>query len=269
MNNVVSKARKLYSGLPTPEWSFKQKLALSARILAQEGHGGTLSGQISCRDSNENMGDTSEEWDGTMYTQVYGVPLEKLEPQSFIKINSDLEVVEGNGFPNLANRFHLHVYRNRPDIQCVIHTHPPASTVLAMTGQPLHIGNMDTMGLYDQVGHLPTWPGVPFGDEEGEIISNVMGKDNWAALLGHHGMIVGGKSIEEATYRAVFFEKAAAQQLQLMAAMNGEPFPQVDKATAERAREWRMNPGPCASSFQFLGSTGHAKWSIESLIGVV
>lgn len=246
---AITTARKLTQGMPKPEWSFKQKLALSARILADEGHGKSLSGQISCRNSDANITSSDKPWDGTMYTQVYGVPLELLDPSHFIKINHNLEVLEGTGFPNLANRFHMHVYHKRPDIQCIIHSHPPASIILGMTGQPLHIGNMDVMGLYDQVGYLPNWPGVPFGDEEGEIISDVMGETNMAALLGHHGMIVGGRNIEEATYRAVFFEKAAAQQLQLMAAMNGKPFPQVDKLTAERAREWRISPGPVTAHF--------------------
>ena len=51
-------------------------------------------------------------------------------------------------------------------------------------------------------------PGVPFGDEEGELISGVLAPDHKAALLAHHGLITCGGSIEEATYRAWFFERA-------------------------------------------------------------
>jgi len=240
---AINKARKLTAGMRQPTWTLKQKMALSARILAEQGQGKTLSGQISCRDNATSGSDMQ------MWTQVYGVPLEHLRPHQFIKINDRLEVVEGSGFPNLANRFHLHVYRERPDIQCMVHTHAPWSSALGLTGVPLHIGNMDVMALYDQTAHLPSWPGVPFGDEEGEIISNAIGKNNWAALLGHHGLFVGGRTIEEATYRAYFFEVAAEMQMKAMSVMGGRPLPTVDRATAERAREWRLNAGPVKAHF--------------------
>ena len=114
-----------------------------------------------------------------------------------------------------------------------------------MTGHPLHIGHMDTMCFYDDVQYLPSWPGIPFGDEEGEIISGVL-KDKWSALLAHHGLIVGGTSIEQTTYRAYFFEKAAAMHLEALAAVGGdsERLPKVNAELARKARDWRISDGP-------------------------
>jgi ribulose-5-phosphate 4-epimerase/fuculose-1-phosphate aldolase len=88
-------------------------------------------------------------------------------------------------------------------------------------GVPLHIQHMDFMGLWNDMAFLPKWPGLPFGDEEGKIISEVLGAKKWGALLAHHGLLVGGRSVEEATYRAYFFEKAAAAQLKV----NNNCFP--------------------------------------------
>ncbi|RYH13133.1 aldolase [archaeon] len=197
-----------------PNYTLKQKLALSARILADHGQGQTLSGQISCRD-------VSADGDVAMWTGVYGKSFDEYTAKDFIKIDSKLQVVEGSGAPNLATRFHLHVYRGRPDIQCIVHTHPIHTSALAQLGVPLHISHMDHMALYDDIQFLPEWPGVPFGDEEGAIITSVLAPNHYGALLAHHGLIVGGRTLEEATYRAFFFERAAQVQLLTMAANGG------------------------------------------------
>eukprot|EP00392_Amoebophrya_sp_AT5.2_P019910 g20943.t1 len=244
---AINRAKALTSKMVQPSWPRDQKMALTARILADAGHGGTLSGQISCRDNNETRAKEGLHF----WTQVYGVPLELIRPSDFILVNDRLEVVDGNGFPNLANRFHLHVYKARPDINCFVHTHPTWTNALSMTGLPLHIGHMDTMALYDQVAHIPDWPGVPFGDEEGEIIQTALGKSNWGVLAAHHGLMVGGRTIEEATYRAIFFEHAAEMQIKALSAIGGNftSLPDVDRITAERAREWRISPGPVKAHF--------------------
>lgn len=227
-----------------PQYTVQQKLALSARILADFGQGETLSGQISCRDEPVD-GDVS------MWTGVYGKAFDEYTPIDLIKIDSKLQVIDGHGAPNLATRFHLHVYRNRSDINCIVHTHPIHTSALAQLGVPLFISHMDHMALYDDVQFLPVWPGVPFGDEEGAIITGVLAPNHNAALLAHHGMIVAGRTVEEATYRAVFFERAAQVQLAMMAANGGSlnNLPQVDKHLAEIARDWRISEGPVKAHY--------------------
>jgi L-fuculose-phosphate aldolase len=229
-----------------PEYSNRQLLALSARILADNGHGGTLSGQISCRDTGgDGDGDVA------MWTGVYGKSFDEMATKDFIRIDSQLQVVSGKGTPNLATRFHLHVYRNRPDVQCIVHTHPIHTSALSQLGVPLFINHMDHMALYNDVQFLRNWPGVPFGDEEGEIITSVLAPNHNAALLAHHGLIVTGRNIEEATYRAYFFERAAHIQLKTMAANGGsmDNLPQVDRKLAETARDWRISEGPVKAHY--------------------
>ena len=140
--SAIRKAEALTTGMDEVDWSLQEKMALAARILAKQGHGNTLSGQITARADDQHTGQLF------MWTQRYGTPLELIVPGDFVKIDENLDVVDGEGFPNLATRFHLHVYRNRPDMKCAVHTHAPWTSALAMTGFPLHIGHMDTM-----VGH--------------------------------------------------------------------------------------------------------------------
>jgi L-fuculose-phosphate aldolase len=77
-------------------------------------------------------------------------------------------VIDGDGIPSPANRFHISLYEARSDITCVVHTHPLYTSALSMLGTPLTISHMDTCILYDDVGFLMEWPGVPVSYDEGK-----------------------------------------------------------------------------------------------------
>jgi L-fuculose-phosphate aldolase len=240
----IAEAKRRTMELSDPGYNLQQKLALTARILAWQGQGNTLSGQITCRDHLP---------DGrlALWVQKYGLGVEELTPSDFIHVDEDLKPIDPNetAFPNYATRFHVHVYRKRPDIQCMVHSHPIHVSALAMTGQKLQPEHMDFMAFYEEVQHLEEWPGVPFGDLEGEIISSLLGEEHWSGLLANHGLIVAGKNIEEATYRAYFFERAAKAQLLAMAA--SPSLRPVKKELGNQARDWRMAKGPVLAHYRY------------------
>lgn len=200
-------SKEMSTHLEKPSWSPKQKLALSARILANQGHGSGLAGQVTARGEKP----------GTMWTGRFGLGLEEFRSSNFLLVDEDLNVIEGEGMANPANRFHLWIYRVRPDVNSIVHTHPPNVSALSMLGVPLKPSHMDTAMFYNDCAFLEHWPGPPIGDEEGELISNALG-DKRAILLAHHGQLSTGKNIEEATILAYNFEHAARLQLLAMAA---------------------------------------------------
>jgi L-fuculose-phosphate aldolase len=184
--------------LPDSGWSLRQKHALAARILAKEGHGAGLAGQVTVgHDAN------------TFWTLTFGLMFDEATAGNAIRIDHDINVVEGDGMANPANRFHAWVYRARPDAGAIVHTHAPWCSALSMVGEPLAIAHMDATPLYDDVAYLPEWPGIPLADDEGRIIAEALGGKR-AILLAHHGLLTLGKTIEEATVLAVFMERAAA-----------------------------------------------------------
>ena len=137
-----------------------------------------------------------------------GLGFDEITASNLLKVDYDLNVLEGDGMANPANRFHTWVYNARPDINCIIHTHATHTVALAMLERPLKIAYMDVCVLYDDVAFLPIWTGVPVGNEEGKVISETLG-DKRAILLSHHGLIVTGSTVEEACAVAVMFERAA------------------------------------------------------------
>lgn len=219
------------------EWSTRQKLALTCRILFEAGHDSGLAGQISARGTEP----------GTYYTQQLGLGFDEISASNLLLVNNDLEVLEGKGMPNPANRFHSWVYNARPDVHCIIHTHPTHIVALSMLEIPLQISHMDMCPLFDDCAFLKEWPGVPVGNEEGEIIANALG-DKRAVLLAHHGQLVAGECIEQACVLAELIERAA--RLQLLASAAGEIKPIPEKLGKE-AHDWILRPARSAATFAY------------------
>jgi L-fuculose-phosphate aldolase len=198
---------------PMPAYTVQQKLAITCRLLAHEGHGSGIAGQITARGAQP----------GTFWTQRLGLGLEEITASNLILVDDNLDVLQGSGIPNPANRFHLWIYRARPEVNCIIHTHPFYCSALGMIGTPLAVSHMDATALYEDCAFLARWPGVPFGDEEGRIISEALG-DKRAILLAHHGQLVACGAPEEAAVLAVEMEHTAKMQLAAMAAGNIVPI---------------------------------------------
>lgn len=207
-----------------PQLSDRQRLALTCRILFDKGHDAGLAGQITCRTVTGNG----------FITQAFGLGFDEITAENLMEVNADLEPLDGKGMANPANRFHTWIYQQHPEVNCIIPTHPTHVAALAMLAVPLQIAQMDTCALYQDCAFLREWPGVPVGNEEGEIISAALG-NNRAILLAHHGQLVVGKSIEEACNLAILIERAAKLQLLAMATGQIQPLPQE---LAQEAHDW-------------------------------
>jgi L-fuculose-phosphate aldolase len=204
-------------------------LTRCAWILADEGHESGLAGQLTARGPDE----------GTFWTLPLGLAFDEADEASWLLIDGAMNVLEGAGSygirePNPATRFHLWVYRARADVQAIVHTHPPAASVLAAAEQPLVVAHMDATPLFDDMAFLPDWPGLPTADREGELIAGGLGTKH-AMLLAHHGLLAAGRSVAEAAFLAVFIERMA--RLQVDAAPLGGVKP-IDAGEARRARDF-------------------------------
>lgn len=146
--------------LRIPPWRVEKKIVLSSRILHAQGHDSGLAGQITARVDGSS----------DFLTQQMGLGLEETEVSNLLRVNAELQVVADNGMPNPANRFHAWIYREQPDVRCIIHTHALHAFALSMLGRPLQVAHMDSCALHDDVPYLPAWPDVPVSDNESELI---------------------------------------------------------------------------------------------------
>jgi ribulose-5-phosphate 4-epimerase/fuculose-1-phosphate aldolase len=119
---------------------------------------------------------------------------------------------------------------------CVLHTHMPYATALALTGQ----GALDTtlsqnaMRFHERVAVDRTYNGLALDAGEGERIARAMqGRD--VAFLGNHGVIVCGARIDHAYDDLYYLERACMHEV--LARSTGLPLRQADAALARHVCE--------------------------------
>ncbi|RVX68601.1 hypothetical protein B0A52_07028 [Exophiala mesophila] len=218
--------------------TLQETLACACRLIAMRQEDAGLAGQITAR---------SLDHEGRYWTLRFGVGWDEAEPDDFIEVDGDLRTTSGTGMANPATRFHLWVYAGRRDIQCIIHTHSPWVSALVAAGEPLVVAQMDMTPFYDDCAFLSEWPGVPIADQEGVIIAGALGQKK-SIVLAHHGSLTAGVSIQEATYLAVYLERAARTQVR------ARPFGKLSPLRADMASEahdYLLRPRLVGATFEY------------------
>jgi L-fuculose-phosphate aldolase len=147
------------------------------------------------------------------------------------------DLLEGTARPPLEFHIHSEIYRARPDVNAVMHTHPQWSTFLTMTGvpyQPVYaqgvlLGDLPIMDSPLSVNTKPM----------GEKLAATLGRGP-AALLKAHGAVTVGADVVEAFVLAAYLEENAYRQY--MAMQIGKPYV-FSEAEQQACREklWSAN----------------------------
>ena len=130
-----------------------------------------------------------------------------LRPEHLIVIDVDGKVVEGNLSPSSDTASHLYIYRQRPDVGGIVHTHSPYATAFAAVNKPIPVvltAIADEFG-----GPIPCGSFALIGGEEiGKVVVESIGR-SVAVLLKNHGVFTIGKNAESAVKAAVMVEDVA------------------------------------------------------------
>lgn len=124
-----------------------------------------------------------------------GVSKGYLEPHMLVKVNLEGEILEAHeGYrPSTEVKMHLRIYRELPEMNGVVHAHPPFGTAFAIKGEAL-----DKMMMPESViamGDIPLAKyGTPSTEEVPDSIMPFLGKKT-AVLLESHGALSWGKDV--------------------------------------------------------------------------
>lgn len=145
---------------------------------------------------------------GLVAIKPSGVRYEDLTAASMVVVNLDGAVVEGDLKPSSDTASHLYVYRHRPDVNGVVHTHSRYATAFAAVGRPIPVyltAQADEFG-----GEIPCAGFAFIGDDSiGQLVVDGIGSSP-AILLRNHGVFTLGPSAEAAVKAAVMVEDIAA-----------------------------------------------------------
>lgn len=142
-----------------------------------------------------------------VYIKPSGYAFEELKPEDYVAIDVNTgELLEGDKKPSCEYPSHLACYRTRPDVQAVVHAHPPLAIGIINAGEEIRPLTPDFVAYVGKVAHLPFI--IPAGQELGDAVASVIGQHN-AVLLRNHGVITVGRNLKEAYLRMRLIEDAA------------------------------------------------------------
>jgi L-ribulose-5-phosphate 4-epimerase len=144
---------------------------------------------------------------GLVVIKPSGIRYEELRPEHHVVVNLQGNVVEGTLKPSSDTASHLYIYRHRPDVNGVVHTHSPYATAFAALGRPIPV-YLTAMG--DEFGGpIPCAGFALIGDEKiGQQVVEHIGSSP-AVLLKQHGVFTVGPTAEAAVKAAVMVEDVA------------------------------------------------------------
>jgi L-fuculose-phosphate aldolase len=135
------------------------------------------------------------------------VNCDNLHAHALITVDLEGNVVEGNLKPSTELKLHLAVYKSRPDVNAIVHTHSTYGCAMAVSRQALPPILEDMAQLVG--GPVPVAEYAPAGTAElAENCSHALGKLN-AVFLANHGVIGVGRELEEAFQVCQIVERTA------------------------------------------------------------
>ena len=145
--------------------------------------------------------------DGMLITPT-STPYEVMQPEQIVHMHLDGSHDPAQR-PSSEWRFHRDILQARPDVNAVVHAHPPFSTMLAIMG--LEIPPVHYMIACAGGDTIRCAPYATFGTQELSEYAVRALEDRRACLLAHHGMIAIGPSLSKAMWLAVEVETLARQ----------------------------------------------------------
>ena len=145
---------------------------------------------------------------GLVAIKPSGVRYEDLTASTMVVVDLDGKVVEGGHKPSSDTASHLYIYRHRPDVNGVVHTHSRYATAFAAVGRSIPVyltAQADEFG-----GEIPCAGFALIGDEAiGAQVVETIGRSP-AVLLKNHGVFTVGPSATSAVKAAIMTEDVAA-----------------------------------------------------------
>jgi L-ribulose-5-phosphate 4-epimerase len=144
---------------------------------------------------------------GLVVIKPSGVPYENLRAVDMVVLDLDGRIIEGSLKPSSDTATHLYIYRQRPDVGGIVHTHSPYATAFAAVNKPIPVvltAIADEFG-----GPIPCAGFALIGDEAiGRLVVEGIGKSS-AVLLKNHGVFTIGRDAHAAVKAAVMAEENA------------------------------------------------------------
>lgn len=178
--------------------NYKEALLEAGKKMFHSGLTVETWGNISLRDPGT----------GLVYLTPSAMPYDSLTENDVVVMRPDGSIAEGKRKPTVEAGLHLGVYRVRPEINAVLHTHPVQSMVFSVLRRPIPPVTDEAAQIFGDTVNVAEYalPGTP------ELAANArtaLGKNGMACLLANHGAVCLGKDIGSAFRACTVLEMTA------------------------------------------------------------
>jgi ribulose-5-phosphate 4-epimerase/fuculose-1-phosphate aldolase len=177
------------------------RLVAAYRLFWKLGFDEGVMGHLSFRDP---------EFPDRFWLNPFGLSLGLIRTSDLMCIGLDSSVIEGDGYPHIGGvPLHSAIYRDRPEVKAVAHTHSPAGKAWSTLGRLIAPISTEAAVFFGRHAIYDS-----FANGEGAALAEAA-KDNRAVIMKSHGILTVGESIDEAAYLFASLEKVCAEQLRV------------------------------------------------------
>ena len=162
--------------------------------ICEVGHALYNHGFVAANDGNISVKISENEY----YCTPTGVSKGALTPDMIIKVDRNGNKIEGKLNPSSEIKMHMRVYQERPDVNAVVHAHPPVATAFTVAGIDLDQYILPEAVL--TIGSVPTCAyGTPSTMEIPDSLQPYI-QNHDAFLLQNHGALTVGCTLNKALF---------------------------------------------------------------------
>jgi L-fuculose-phosphate aldolase len=223
------------------EADLRQRIVEIGRLMYQKGWIAANDGNVSVRLSSDRILATPTRVSKGM-----------MREEDLIICDMEGNRVSGDRERTTEILMHLAIYQTRPDVQAVVHAHPPVSTGFAVAGRPLDLALLPEVVIY--LGSVPLAAyGLPGTTELTEALKPFIPSYD-ALLMANHGVVTYGSDLWRAFFNMEMVEHFARISLvsELLGGPKVLPREEVQRLASARSRYGSQTPcsgqsGPVAA----------------------
>jgi L-fuculose-phosphate aldolase len=220
------------------ERALKDDLLHAYHILDADGQASGIAGHLTARLPGADR----------FWSHRWGVGFDEVRAEGLIEADFDLNTLRGEGRVNPTLHIHTRIYRARPDVACIIHTHGKAGVALGCAGMALETITQTGAIFHDDIALFDEFHGIVLDTNEGDAIAAALGPKR-GLLLKNHGALVVGANVAEACIGMTVLEWAADVQLRAAAA---GPLQHLDPVAATQSKRFLLDAKNLGLRWDFL-----------------
>jgi len=218
----------------------KQEMIMAGKVLVAEGQDDFTRGHISMR-----LPDNP----GLFFMKPHSLGLDEITMENILTIDLEGNVAAGTSKRHSEVYIHSEIFKVRPDVNCVLHTHPTYSTALSATGRPIRALSQGGALYWEGLGYYADTINLIRTHAMGAGVAKALGPHR-AVLLKNHGVVTATASIAETVISTIMLENAA--QIQLIAEAAGQPASEFPRADIEKLKHDISRPEQFRVNFDYL-----------------